>query len=173
MLHGLTERKRLWLLLELKRQAGFFFFFLLSFLWKMVSCLLSAQTFIENSKYYIRTTYILGIKSSSDPKRVPPITPKARAFHTWSQGPVKKWWFPWRFGHFHSSWNCTSWYKIGSFHYSGFEVLQKSAKYWSGTSENPTYVKHCTVYMNSWTCCISFRRLFQVEPMNKDFLFCK
>lgn len=130
MLHCPTERKRLWLLLELKRQAGFFF--LLSFLWKMSSCLLCAQTLIENSKYHIRTTYIIGIQYFGDPKGVSPITPRARLLHVWSQGPVNKRWFPWGFVLSHSSWNCHTWCKITGLQYyiwGHVEIFQVLSRY--------------------------------------------
>lgn len=56
---------------SLRDRWDFFCFPLFSM--KIVNCLLSAQTFIENSKSCIRTAYILAIKSG-DPKWVPPIT---------------------------------------------------------------------------------------------------
>lgn len=83
----------------------------------MSSCFLCAQTSIENSKYHIRTTYIIGIQYLGDPKGVSPITPRARPLHIWSQGLVNKWWLSWGFALSHSSWNCHTWCKITGFQY--------------------------------------------------------
>lgn len=49
---------------------------------------------------------------------------------------------------FHSSWNCSTSYKIGRFQYYGFEFMEKSAKYWASTSEKSHLCKPLYSVMN-------------------------